>query len=96
MSNSPSVESSPSHGRKMEDGFAVIFTCVSVYFCLDQQTLEFCGIPLQIGPQMALFKHIRSLNYSYSAQKSLLIYWCSTLISFYPFSKLFTHRRPLC
>lgn len=41
MSNSPSLESSPSHERKMEDGFAVIFTCVSVYFPLDQQTLEF-------------------------------------------------------
>lgn len=41
----------------MEDGFAVIFTCVSVYFPLDQQTLEFYRVSQQIGPHMAVFKH---------------------------------------
>lgn len=41
----------------MEDGFAVIFTCVSVYFPLDQQTLEFYRVSQQIGSQMAVFKH---------------------------------------
>lgn len=41
----------------MEDGFAVIFTCVPVYFPLDQQTLEFYRVSQQIGPQMAVFKH---------------------------------------